>query len=123
MAIMLLAGCSDPAGAARREQQQAARAHPTSPGSPRPSPAAPRSRAWWQAAQTTRIVGPLRVRTGTLRGGRMKISVTDLGSHTRRLLTAAGRPNSAVVGRYVLSRIRITAKLGRFGVAFRYRAR
>jgi hypothetical protein len=119
IAVGLLAGCSDPAGAARREQAAARKRSP----SPTPS-SAPRAQSWWQAPRTTHTVGTLRVRTGALHpGARMKIIVTDLGSHASRLLTVSTRPHGALVGHYALTRIRVVAKSGRYGVGFRYRTR
>jgi hypothetical protein len=117
IAVGLLAGCSDPAGAARREQAAARQR------SPRPVPSAPRVWSWWQAPRTTRTAGTLRVRTGALRGTRMRIIVTDLGSHASRLLTVTTRPHGALVGRYALARIRLVPRSGRYGVGFRYRTR
>ena len=118
IAAGLLAGCSDPAGAARREQA-AARKKP-----PSPSPSAPRAQSWWQGPRTTHTAGTFRVRTGALHPGpRMKIIVTDLGSHASRLLTVSTRPHGARVGGYTLTRIRVVARSGRYGVSFRYRAR
>lgn len=118
IAVGLLAGCSDPAGAARRE-------HAAGPKkSPSPTPSAPRAQSWWQAPRTTRTVGAFRVRTGALHSGhRMKIIVTDLGSHASRLLTASPRPHGALVGRYRLTRIRVLARSGHYGVGFRYLTR
>jgi hypothetical protein len=118
IAVGMLAGCSDPAGAARREQADARKK------SPSPAPSAPRAQSWWQAPRTTRTAGTLRVRTGALHpGSRMKIIVTDLGSHAGRLLTVSTRPHGALVGHYALTRIRVVAKAGRYGVGFRYRTR
>lgn len=121
IAAVLLAGCSDPAGAARREQGAARRSPPRPTAA---SHAAPQARSWWQMPRTTRTVGTLRVRTGALhRGPRMKIIVTDLGSHASRQLTASTRPHGALVGGYALTRIRIVGNPGRYGVRFRYRTR
>jgi hypothetical protein len=117
IAVGLLAGCSDPAGAARKEQAAARKA------SPRPAPSAPPVRSWWQGPRTTRTAGTLRVRTGALHGTRMKIIVTDLGSHASRLLTVTTRPHGALVGHYALTGMRVVARSGRYGVGFRYRTR
>jgi hypothetical protein len=117
IAIGLLAGCSDPAGAARREQAAARKK------SPPPTSPAPKAKSWWQAPRSTRTTGTLRVRTGTLHGTRMKIIVTDLGSHASRLLTVTTRPHGALVGHYALTRIRVVARSGRYGVGFRYGTR
>jgi hypothetical protein len=120
--IGLLAGCSDPAGAIRRERA-AARKH--SP-SPRPSaPAKHPAMAWWQAPGGTKTSGGLRVRTGALRNGRVRMVVTDVRHHVSHKVTASATPHAVTVGRFRLTEIRVakSPKTGASGVGFRYRAR
>jgi hypothetical protein len=126
-AIGLLAGCSDPAGAVRRERAAARKKSP----SPRPTAPVPpkkqrpKTLAWWQAPSGTRTSGGLRVKAGALHAWRMTIVVTDVGDHVSRTITATPRPRAVTVGRFMITGIRVakSPKTGTHGVAFRYRPR
>jgi hypothetical protein len=124
VALGLLAGCSDPAGAARREQAAARKKSPSPRGTASRSPAKRHAKAapWWQAAGTTRTAGGLRVRTGALRAGRVKILVTDVSAHASHRLTASATPQSVTVGGFTLTAVKVSrsAKVARYGVGFRY---
>lgn len=124
----LLAGCSDPAGAVRRERDEARKNSP----SPRPSASATSQRkqagrilGHWQGPSSTGTLGRLRIRTGRLRSGRIRVIATDLGGHVSVKLTATTHPRSAVVGHYRLTEVHVakSASTGAYGVAFRARKR
>ena len=121
----LLAGCSDPAGAARREQAATRKKSPSPHVTVSHGPAKRHAKAasWWQAAGTTRTVGGLRVKTGVLRAGRVKVVVTDVAGHAVRRITASAAPQSVTVGGFTLTGVKVgrSAKVGRYGVAFHYR--
>jgi hypothetical protein len=124
VAIGLLAGCSDPDGAVRRERAAARKSSPT----PRPvaSKKAPHHGAtWWQAPDGVKTANGLRVRTGALRTDRMRIAIIDVGSHARRTITATATPHGATVGRFTLTGIKVakSPKTGTTGVTFHYRWR
>jgi hypothetical protein len=118
------AGCSDPAGAARKEQAAARKKSP----SPRPAasrpPATQRPKAavWWQAAGTTKTSNGLRVKIGVLHGGRVRIAVTDVGGHASRTIIASATPQTATIGRFTLSAIKVSKsrKYLKYGVGFHY---
>jgi hypothetical protein len=118
--IGLLAGCSDPAGAVRRQRAAAKKASPTA------SPSAAKKKAhatsWWQAPGKIRTANGLRVHTGSLEAGRMKVAITDVNSHAARTILATVRPHGATVGRFTLTSIKVAknAKTGAFGVTFHY---
>jgi hypothetical protein len=124
--IGLLAGCSDPAGAVRRERA-AARRSSTSPRPGATAGARSRHRAatWWQAPGHLKTAGGLRVRTGALKTGRMRVAITDVGGHTARTITATTRPHGAVIGRFTLSGVKVarSPRSGTYGVTFHYRRR
>jgi hypothetical protein len=118
--IGLLAGCSDPAGAIRR-QQAAARQH-----SPTPRPTASGAtkktqKVWWQAPAGTRTAGGLKVRTGPLRAGRVRVAVTDVDGHASRTITATASPRTVKVGHFTLTGVKVAKKAGAYGLAFHYR--
>jgi hypothetical protein len=123
--IGLLAGCSDPAGAVRRQNADARKASP----SPRPSHSGPARKgqpasAWWQAPSGTKTEAGLKVRTGRLRGGRIRMIVLDVASRKRRATVATVRPHGLVVGRFTLAGIKVSkSPQGAYGVGFHYRAR
>lgn len=128
VAVGLLAGCGDPAGAVRRERA-AARAHSPSPtpSSPSPAPVTPQraaGHAWWQAPSTFKSAHGLRVHTGALRGGRMRVIVTDLTDRASRSFTATAQPHAVKAGHFALSDVKISrsAKTKAYGFGFRYRA-
>jgi hypothetical protein len=118
--IGLLAGCSDPAGAVRRERAAARKS-----ATPTPTAAAKKAHApaWWQAPGTVRTAKGLRVHTGVLRAGRMRVSITDVAGRTSRTITATARPHDAVVGHFTLTAVKVakSAKTGAYGVTFHYR--
>lgn len=123
----LLAGCSDPAGAARKEAAAARRK------SPSPRPSASRTTAkrhpgtagtrWWQPPGATRASHGLRVKTGALRGGHVKVLVTDVAGHASRLVTATGTPRALTVGGFALTGLKVSRspESTAYGVGFRYR--
>src|SRR4051812_47496982 len=102
--IGLLAGCSDPPGAVRRQRAGAARRHASASPSPgRSLPArrpARRTAGWWQVPGTVKTAGGLRVHTGTLRGGRLKVALTDVRGHVSRTVVVLRVPRRAVVGHF-----------------------
>jgi hypothetical protein len=123
VAIGLLAGCSDPAGAVRRERAAARKS------SPRPSATAKaphhHTATWWQAPGGLKTAGGLRVRTGALRTGRMRVAITDVGGHAHRTITATTVPHGATIGRFTLTGVKVakSPKTGAYGVTFRYHQR
>jgi hypothetical protein len=124
VAVGLLAGCSDPAGAVRRERAAARKASP-SVSAPPGKPAHKAAATWWQAPGGLRTANGLRVRTGVLRTGSMRVSVTDVSGKARRVFTATSQPHGATIGHFTLTGIKIakSAKTGAYGVTFRYRHR
>jgi hypothetical protein len=126
VAIGLLAGCSDPAGAVRRERAAARKASASAhPGGAAAKGGHRRAAAWWQAPGTVRTADGLRVHTGALRGRRMRVAITDVGGHAARTITVTAVPHGAVIGRFTLSGAKIakSPKNGAYGVTFRYRHR
>lgn len=118
----LLTGCSDPAGAVRRERSAARKASPSprvGATSPKPQRHTP---VWWQAPGHVKKANGLRVRTGALREGQMKVAITDVGSRTRHILTATTIPHGATVGHFTLTGIKVarSPKSGKYGVTFHY---
>ena len=119
----LLAGCSDPAGAVRRERDEARKNSP----SPRPSASATSQRkqaskilGHWMGPSATGTFGRLKIRTGRLRSGRIRMIAADLGGHVSVKLTATTHPRAVVVGRYRLTEVHVakSAATGAYGVAF-----
>jgi hypothetical protein len=124
VAIGLLAGCSDPSGAVRRERAAARKSSPTA--RPVASKKAPHHAAtWWQVPGGVKTANGLRVRTGRLRTGRMLVTITDAGSQAGRTITATATPRGATVGRFTLTGIKVakSPKTGTTGVTFHYRRR
>jgi hypothetical protein len=121
--IGLLAGCSDPAGAVRRERAAARRSSPSPPPGATSKKSQHRTPAWWQAPGKVKTANGLRVHTGALLTGRMRIAITDVGSHTGHRITATSRPHNATIGRFILTGIKIakSPKAGAYGVTFHYR--
>jgi hypothetical protein len=121
--IGLLAGCADPAGAVRRERAAAARK-----ASPSASPGAttkPHAVAWWQAPGRIHTANGLRVHTGGLRAGRMRVAITDVRTRAARTIVTTAHPHGAVVGDFTLTGIKLAknAGTGAYGVTFHYRHR
>ncbi|MEV0398530.1 hypothetical protein [Actinoallomurus sp. NPDC050550] len=124
VAVGLLAGCSDPAGAARREQGAARKKSP-SPHATASQKAAKRhtkAASWWQAVGTAKTAGGLRVKTGALKAGRVKVVVTDVTGHAERRFTASETPQSITVGGFTLTAVKVSrsTKIGKYGVGFHY---
>ena len=122
VAIGLLAGCSDPPGAVRRERAAARKSAP----SPRPvasKKAQHHTATWWQAPDGVKTANGLRVHTGALRAGQMKVAITDVGGHVRRTITATTAPHGATIGRFTLTGIKVakSPRTGTSGVTFHYR--
>ena len=125
VAVGLLAGCSDPAGAARREQAAARKKSP-SPQATASHKAAKRhakAPSWWQAVGTAKTAGGLRVKTGALKAGRVKVVVTDVTGHAERRFTASATPQTVTVGGFTLTAVKVSrsTKVGKYGVGFHYR--
>jgi hypothetical protein len=122
VAIGVLAGCSDPGGAVRRERAAARKASPSASATAHP---AHRAATWWQAPGGQKAAGGLRVRTGALRAGRMRIAITDVAGRTHRTITATTVPQGATIGRFTLTGVKVakSPKSGTYGVTFRYRRR
>jgi hypothetical protein len=118
VAIGLLAGCSDPSEAVRRERAAARKSSP-SPTAKKPGHRA----AWWQAPGGVKTTDGLKVRTGPLHGGRIKVTLTDVTGHTTRTVVASAKPHGAMVGHFTLTGIKVAKSAGKNGVTFRYRHR
>ena len=122
----LLAGCSDPAGAARREaaaaRRKSASASPTAVATPAKRHARRRF-TWRQAAGTVRTTHGLRVHTGAFTDGRIRVVLTDVAGHATRTVEAAVTPQTVAVGRYTLTGLRVarSRRAGVHGIAFHYR--
>lgn len=124
----LLSGCSDPAGAARREAAAARGKSPSASPTPARTPAGRRAQArlaWRQAAGTTRTAHGLRVRTGAFAGGRIRVVLTDVAGHAARRVDATTTPQAVTVGRYTVTGLRVARShhAATDGVAFHYRRR
>jgi hypothetical protein len=121
--IGLLAGCSDPAGAVRR--QRAAAARKASPSASPSATAKPHAAAWFQAPGRIHTANGLRVHTGALRAGRMKVAISDVRTRAARTLVATVHPHGAVIGGFTLTSIKIAKnpETGAYGVTFHYRHR
>lgn len=124
----LLAACSDPGGAARREaaaaRKDAPLASPTAARTPVKRRAQLRS-VWRQAAGTTRTERGLRVRTGAFMDGRIRVVFTDVAGHASRRVDATAAPQAVTVGGYTLTGLRVagSARAAAYGIAFHYRRR
>jgi hypothetical protein len=116
--IGLLAGCSDPAGAVRRERAAARKSSP----SPSVTPTRAATKTWWQAPGRVKTAGGLRVRTGALHPDLLKVAVTDVNGHVARTITASSRAHGAVIGHFTLTGVKLakSPKTGTYGVTFRY---
>ncbi len=124
--VGLLAGCSDPAGALRRQNAGTPKTSPRPSASARPR--AQKSGAasdWWQAPSSTKAAAGLKVRTGRLRGGRIRMIILDVAGGKHRALIAAVRPRRMIVGHFTIAAIKVSKspQTGAYGVAFRYKAR
>jgi hypothetical protein len=121
--IGLLAGCSDPAGAVRR--QRAAAARKASPSASPDAKARPHAAAWFQPPDRIHTANGLRVHTGGLRAGRMKVAITDVRTRAARTIVVTTRPHGAVVGEFTLTSVKVekNAETGAYGVSFHYRHR
>ncbi|WP_285576685.1 hypothetical protein [Actinoallomurus iriomotensis] len=122
VAIGMLAGCSDPAGAVRRERTAARKASPSPSAS---ASAGHQAAIWWQAPGGLKTASGLRVHTGALRSGRMRVAITDVAHRTHRTITATTVPHGATIGQFTLTGIKIakSPKAGTYGVTFHYRQR
>jgi hypothetical protein len=114
------AGCSDPSGAVRKERAAARKSAPSPSTSQKP---AHRAATWWQAPGGIKTANGLKVHTGPLRTGLMRVSITDVNSGARRVLTATARAHGAMIGQFTLTGIKLakSAKTGTYGVTFHYR--
>lgn len=120
--VGLLAGCSDPAGAVRRER---AAARKTSSPSPTATPKKAISGTWWQAPGTVKTVNGLRIHTGALHPGRLRVAIADVNGHAARTITVTTTPHGVLIGHYALTGVKLamSPKTGTFGVSFHYRRR
>jgi hypothetical protein len=127
VAAGLLAGCSDPAGAVRRERAaHALTARPSAPPTrPATTPTPARPASWWQGPSLIKSAHGLRVQTGSLHAGRMRVMVTDLTSRTSRRFTATIAPRAGRIGRFTLTSARLvrSPRTHTYGLGFRYRVR
>jgi hypothetical protein len=122
--IGLLAGCSDPAGAVRRERAAARKASPSpSPTGTSKKQSQHRTTTWWQAPGHQKTANGLRVHTGALLNGTMRLTVTDVGGATSRTITASATPHGATIGHFTLTGVKVakSPKAGTYGVTFHYR--
>lgn len=119
--IGLLAGCSDPAGAVRRERAAARKSSPSAT----PDRTKRHTPAWWQAQGQIKVSNGLRIHTGALRAGRMRVAITDVKAGASRTVVATAQPHRAVVGHFTLTGIKVAknAVTGVYGVTFHYRHR
>ncbi|WP_290104117.1 hypothetical protein [Actinomadura sp. DC4] len=119
--IGLLAGCSDPAGAVRRERAAARKASPSPTATARKAV----SGTWWQSAGTVKTADGLRIHTGALHPGRMRVAVTDVNGHAARTITVTNRAHGALIGHFTLTGVKLamSPKTGTYGVTFHYRGR
>jgi hypothetical protein len=67
----------------------------------------------------------LRIHTGALRGGRMRVAVTEVATHTAHTITATSRPHGVVIGHFALTGVKLAKSptTGAYGVTFHYRRR
>jgi hypothetical protein len=121
VAIGLLAGCSDPAGAVRRERAAARKASPSA--SPSATAAKAHAATWWQPPGRIHIAEGLRVHTGTLQAGRMKVAISDVHAKAARTIVVTTRPHGATVGGFTLTGLKVAKnpETGAYGVTFHYR--
>jgi hypothetical protein len=119
VAIGLLAGCSNPSEAVRRERAAARTASPPPAAAKKPG----HRPAWWQAPGGVKTTDGLKVRTGPLHGGRVRLTLTDVAGHATRTVVASTKPHGAVVGQFTLTGIKVVKSAGKNGVTFRYRHR
>ena len=121
--IGLLAGCSDPAGAVRREHAAARKSSPTPTPGVTPKKAA--TATWWQAPGKVKTANGLRVHTGALHPDLLRVAITDVNSHTARTITATSHPHGALIGHFALTGVKLAKnpKTGVYGVTFHYHRR
>ena len=121
--IGLLAGCSDPAGAVRRERAAARKSSPSPTPGVTPKKAA--TKTWWQAPGRVKTANGLRVRTGALHPDLLRVAITDVNGHAARTITASSRPHGAVIGHFTLTGVKLakSPKTGTYGVTFHYHRR
>ena len=67
----------------------------------------------------------LRVHTGALRTGQIKVAFTDVSSHARRTVTATSTPRNLVVGHFALTGVKLAKSNAgsAYGVTLHYRNR
>jgi hypothetical protein len=125
VAIGLLAGCSDPAGAVRRERAAARKASPSPQKTAKSKKAQHRSAVLFLGPGVVKTAHGLRVRTGALRTGQIKIAFTDVNSHARRTITATSTPRNLIVGHFALTGIKLAKSNtgSAYGVTLHYRSR
>jgi hypothetical protein len=125
VAIGLLAGCSDPAGAVRRERAAARKASPSPHKTAKSKKAQHRSAVLFLGPGVVKTTHGLRVRTGALRTGQIKVAFTDVGSHARRTITATSTPRNLIVGHFALTGVKLAKSTSSvaYGVTLHYRSR
>jgi hypothetical protein len=125
VAIGLLAGCSDPAGAVRRERAAARKSSPSPQKAAKAKKAQHRSAVLFLGPGTVKNAHGLRVRTGALRAGQIKVAFTDVNSHARRMVTATSTPRNLIVGHFALTGVKLAKSTSgsTYGVTLHYRSR
>ena len=124
VAIGLLAGCSDPAGAVRRERAAARKSSPSPQKTAKSKKAQHHSAVLYLAPGVVKTAHGLRVRTGALRAGRIKVAFTDVSSHARRTITVTSAPRNLVVGHFALTGVKLAKSTSAtYGVTLHYRSR
>jgi hypothetical protein len=120
----LLAGCSDPAGAVRRERAAARKSSPSPHKTATSKKAQHRSAALFLGPGVVKTVHGLRVHTGTLRAGQIKVAFTDVSSHARRTITVTSTPRNLVIGHFALTGVKLAKSTSATdGVTLHYRSR
>jgi hypothetical protein len=124
VAIGLLAGCSDPAGAVRRERAAARKSSPSPRKTAKSKKAQHRSATLYLGPGVVKTAHGLRVRTGALRTGQIKVAFTDVATHARRTITVTSTPRNLIVGHFALTGVKLAkATSATYGVTLHYRSR
>ena len=125
VAIGLLAGCSDPAGAVRRERAAARKSSPSPHKTAKSKKAQHRSAALFLGPGVVKTAHNLRVHTGAMRTGQIKVVFTDVSSHARRTITVTSTPRNLVVGHFALTGVKLAKSNAgtAYGVTLHYRNR
>jgi hypothetical protein len=119
-AVVLVAGCSDPMGAARRLASQSASRSPSA-SAKATSHGRHRVRHWRQRLHSTVFNKglDLRVRASGLHGDRALITITDVKTKAVKRVHADVTPQSVVVGRYSIKSLVISGNAVTFAYTLR----